>query len=148
MSFLSQLLQDVKEAVQHTARGETLVSNPDLTRFQRMVQRYVRVFFLVARWDVLKQLKLHAQALTYDTLLAIVPLLAVIFSIVKGLGLFGFDQHGRLWCELQPLDLVQVHEPDNIIPARLQGHLLHLELLFFDQITQLSQHLTPVQEPA
>ena len=80
MSFLSQLLQDVKEAIQHTARGETLVSNPDLTRFQRMVQRYVRVFFLVARWDVLKQLKLHAQALTSKTHLPTVLHLEFISS--------------------------------------------------------------------
>ena len=88
MSFLSQLFQDIRETVQHTAGGETSLHDPELNRFQRMLQRNLRVFFLVARLDSLKQIKLHAQALTADTLLALVPLLAVIFSIFNGLGGF------------------------------------------------------------
>ena len=66
------------------------------------------------------------------------------FYLVTGVGaVAGVRQEND--AGLQPFGLVQVHEPDDIIPARLQGHLLHLELLFFDQITQLRQHLTPVQ---
>ena len=58
----------------------------EMTRMRRWLGRYVRVIFLTARWQVYDNIKLHAQALTYDTLLAIVPLLAVIFSIFKGFG--------------------------------------------------------------
>ena len=51
-----------------------------------MLARQIRVFFLVARWEVYDRLKLHAQALTYDTLLALVPLLAVVLAVIKGFG--------------------------------------------------------------
>jgi membrane protein len=47
---------------------------------------YLRVLFMVARLEVLNRLKLRAQALTYQTLFAIVPLLAVIFVIFRGFG--------------------------------------------------------------
>ena len=81
--FLAKIAQDIRQALVPEAMGP---DGPTLNRFQRLIQHNVRIFFVVARWDVLKQLKLHAQALTYDTLLALVPLLAVIFSIFKGLG--------------------------------------------------------------
>jgi len=58
----------------------------DMSRARRWLGRYVRVIFLTARWQVYDNIKLHAQALTYDTLLALVPLLAVIFAIFKGFG--------------------------------------------------------------
>ncbi|HET6347090.1 MAG TPA: YhjD/YihY/BrkB family envelope integrity protein, partial [Myxococcota bacterium] len=58
----------------------------ETSRTQRLVARHLRVVFMVARWDVYDRLKLHAQALTYDTLLAIVPLLAVMMAVVKGFG--------------------------------------------------------------
>ncbi|MBI5511825.1 MAG: YihY family inner membrane protein [Deltaproteobacteria bacterium] len=65
----------------------------EVSRVRRIVGRYVRMTFLTARWEVYDNIKLHAQALTYDTLLAIVPLLAVIFAIFKGFG--GTDEIGR-----------------------------------------------------
>lgn len=61
-----------------------------ISQQRRSLARYVRVALLVARWDVISRLKLHAQALTYDTLLALVPLLAVVFAIFKGFG--GMEQ--------------------------------------------------------
>ncbi|MDP7040623.1 MAG: YhjD/YihY/BrkB family envelope integrity protein [Myxococcota bacterium] len=56
-------------------------------QFRTWLLATVRLFFLVARRRVYQQLKLHAQALTYDTMLALVPLLAVMFALVKGFGL-------------------------------------------------------------
>ena len=45
-----------------------------------------RVILSVARVEVFTRLRLHAQALTCDTLLALVPTLAVMFAIFKGFG--------------------------------------------------------------
>jgi membrane protein len=75
----------------HAARTTTkaLIDHDPLTemsRARRWLGRYVRVIFLTARWQVYDNIKLHAQALTYDTLLALVPLLAVVFAIFKGFG--------------------------------------------------------------
>ena len=55
-------------------------------RMQRLALRNARILALVARFDVLNRLKLHAQALTYDTLLALVPFLVVIFALIRGFG--------------------------------------------------------------
>ena len=58
-------------------------------RLHRIFTRNLRILWMLARLDVLKQLRLHAEALTYVTLLALVPLLVLFFSIIGNLGGFG-----------------------------------------------------------
>ncbi|MBI3178865.1 MAG: YihY family inner membrane protein [Deltaproteobacteria bacterium] len=58
----------------------------EMSRMQRLLARNIRVVFLVARREVYGSIKLNAQALTYDTLLALVPLLVVLFAVLKGFG--------------------------------------------------------------
>ncbi|MCK5689567.1 YihY/virulence factor BrkB family protein, partial [Myxococcota bacterium] len=58
----------------------------EMGRRQRLVATNLRVVLSVARLSVISKLKLHAQALTYDTLLALVPLLAVVFAIFNAFG--------------------------------------------------------------
>src|SRR5262249_39723018 len=62
------------------------VSRPEALRhggrLRRWFMRNTQVVMLVARWEVVDRLQLHAQALTYDSLLAMVPLLAVVFAVV------------------------------------------------------------------
>ncbi len=55
-------------------------------RLKRFVAKTIQVVVMVARLEVISRLQLHAQALTYDTMLAIVPLLAVIFAAIAGFG--------------------------------------------------------------
>src|SRR4051794_15526675 len=85
------MLKPLIRSWQHYLRG---LSQPlgEMSRMQRLLARNLRVLFLVARWDVYDRLKLHAQALTYDTLLAIVPLLAVMMAVVKGFGAMNADR--------------------------------------------------------
>ena len=82
-----QLIEALKRYPRHLleidARGE-------VGRAQRLLARQIRVVFLVARWEVFDRLKLHAQALTYDTLLALVPFVAVTLAVIKGFG--GMDR--------------------------------------------------------
>lgn len=68
------------------ARGIDVAAWHHADPWQRRIVRYLRVIWLVARWEVYERVTLHAQALTYDTLLAIVPLLAVVMAVVKGFG--------------------------------------------------------------
>jgi membrane protein len=56
------------------------------SRVHRFVLKVARVLLLVGRLDVVRQLQLSAQALTYDTLLALVPLVIVVFAVVSGFG--------------------------------------------------------------
>lgn len=60
----------------------------EMGHLRRVAAQHVQVVLLVMRWEVYDRLKLHAKALTYDTMLAIVPLLAVALSVVQGFGGF------------------------------------------------------------
>ena len=84
-SSINRLVSELRQTVAGDDQTET-DSSPQ--RFARLGRRNIRVFLNVARLDALKQLQLHAQALTYDTLLALVPLLAVLFSVFNALGGF------------------------------------------------------------
>ncbi len=61
-------------------------ADPASGRLTRFFAKTVEVIFLVARVEVLERVQLHAQALTYDTILGVVPLLAVIFAIAAAFG--------------------------------------------------------------
>src|SRR5690349_6328960 len=75
-----------QELIQSTRRLAEGGPRAGANHLQRLAANNVRVLFLVVRWDVYDRLKLHAKALTYDTLLAIVLLVAVIMVVVKGFG--------------------------------------------------------------
>jgi membrane protein len=57
-----------------------------LSGLQRNLYRQLRLFYLAARGFIDNRCLLLASALTYTTLLSLVPLLALMFSILKGLG--------------------------------------------------------------
>jgi membrane protein len=58
----------------------------DLTRVKRLLSSFMKIVFLVGRDFIENLVKLQAMALAFKTLLSIAPLLAVIFSILKGFG--------------------------------------------------------------
>jgi membrane protein len=57
-----------------------------LTSARGFVVRLLRVLQLAVGGFVEDQCLLHASALTYGTLMALVPILAIVFSVLKGLG--------------------------------------------------------------
>ncbi len=58
----------------------------DLTRFRRLIHSALKIVVMVGRDFVHNLVKLQAMALAFKTLLSLAPLLAVIFSILKGFG--------------------------------------------------------------
>lgn len=71
------------------------------TRWAALARRHLRVAYAVIRDLMAGQLNLHAMSLVYTTLLSMVPLLALSFSVLKAMGV-----HNRL----MPL-LYQFFEP-------------------------------------
>ncbi|MGH7770696.1 MAG: YihY/virulence factor BrkB family protein [Candidatus Binatia bacterium] len=57
-----------------------------LSRIHRYLYRHLRILYLVIKGFIDNRCLLLASALTYTTLLSLVPLLALMFSILKGLG--------------------------------------------------------------
>jgi len=84
------------------ARGLWSLDLTKLTRLQAFMIRQVKVLFFLIRQFYADKLLIHASALTYSSLLAIVPFLAVVFSIFKGLG-FHTDLGPYLSSLLSPL---------------------------------------------
>ena len=62
------------------------VKPSDLTRFKRAFYTLAKMVVMVARDFIANLVQLQAMALAFKTLLSLAPLLAVIFSILKGLG--------------------------------------------------------------
>jgi membrane protein len=58
----------------------------DLTRIKRFLSSFIKIVFLVGRDFIENLVKLQAMALAFKTLLSMAPLLAVVFSILKGFG--------------------------------------------------------------
>jgi len=58
----------------------------DLNRFKRLIHSLVKMGVMVAREFVANLVQLQAMALAFKTLVSLAPLLAVIFSILKGFG--------------------------------------------------------------
>lgn len=58
----------------------------ELTRFKRWLHTSLKIAVMVGRDSFQNLVKLEAMALAFKTLLSLAPLLAVIFSILKGLG--------------------------------------------------------------
>ena len=58
------------------------------------LKQIYRILYLTIRFFTRKRVMAQASALTYSTLLAIVPILAVIFAIARG---FGFNKYIEYW---------------------------------------------------
>ena len=57
-----------------------------MTRFKRLIHSLLKIGFMVTRDFIQNLVNLEAMALAFKTLLSLAPLLAVIFSILKGFG--------------------------------------------------------------
>ena len=62
----------------------------DFTKLKEVFQAVVRTAYLAVRFFTTKRVLNQASALTYSTLLAIVPILAVVFAIARG---FGYNKY-------------------------------------------------------
>src|SRR5918996_3260215 len=75
-------IQQIKNSIDQFWASEM----SELTRFKRVMQLLLKIGLMVSRDFIENLVKLQAMALAFKTLLSLAPLLAVIFSILKGLG--------------------------------------------------------------
>lgn len=80
---IADRFQRVISAIHEWSRKDTVEV---VSRWQRLALLNLRVALLVARPEVYQRVRLHAQALALKTLLAVIPLLAVVFAVFKGFG--------------------------------------------------------------
>lgn len=70
------------------------VSDDELSPVMRVVYGVLKTAILAIRFFTTKRVVTQAAALTYSTLLAIVPILAVVFAIARG---FGYNKYIEVW---------------------------------------------------
>ena len=61
---------------------------------KKYLKQVFRILYLSVRFFTAKRVMAEASALTYSTLLAIVPILAVVFAIARG---FGYNKFIEIW---------------------------------------------------
>ena len=83
--------------------------------------RIYRIMFLTIRFFTAKRVMTQASALTYSTLLAIVPILAVVFAIARG---FGYNKYIELWFRDALSSQPQAAET---IVGFVNGYLIHTQ---------------------
>ena len=66
----------------------------DTNTFEQLFREVVKILYLAIRFFTAKRVLTQASALTYSTLLAIVPICAVVFAIARG---FGYSIYIEMW---------------------------------------------------
>ena len=70
------------------------IPDEELSPVRRVVYEIIKIVSLAIRFFTTKRVMNQAAALTYSTLLAIVPILAVVFAIARG---FGYNKYIEVW---------------------------------------------------
>lgn len=70
------------------------VSSSKVSPVRWIIYEIIKIVVLAVRFFTTKRVMNQASALTYSTLLAIVPILAVVFAIARG---FGFNKYIEIW---------------------------------------------------
>lgn len=86
---------------------------------KKLVNQVYRTLWLTIRFFTTKRVMTQASALTYSTLLAIVPILAVVFAIARG---FGYNKYIELWFRDA---LSSQPQAADVIVGFVNGYLIH-----------------------
>ena len=70
------------------------IDSDELPAYKRVFFEIIKILFLAIRFFTTKRVLNQASALTYSTLLAIVPIMAVVFAIARG---FGYNKYIEVW---------------------------------------------------
>lgn len=95
------------------------ISHNDVSPWRYMLYSIIKKLIITVRFFTTKGVMRHASALTYSTLLSIVPILAVVFAIARG---FGYNRYIEAWFreafESQP-------QAADIIVGFVNSYLIH-----------------------
>jgi membrane protein len=95
------------------------ISDEELPPVKRLLFAIIKTAYLAIRFFTTKRVMTQASALTYSTLLAIVPILAVVFAIARG---FGYNKYIEVWFRDAFSSQPQVSE---VIIGFVNSYLVH-----------------------
>ena len=114
-------IASIKDFIQFLRVGIWRIPASELSPIRRIVYELIKIFSLAIRFFTTKKVLTQAAALTYSTLLAIVPILAVVFAIARG---FGFNKYIEVWFRDALSSQSQVAE---VIIGFVNSYLIHTQ---------------------
>ena len=84
----------MNKVIEFLTTGIWRIAKDDVTHAQFIMVGVLKKLLLAVRFFTAKRVMAQASALTYSTLLAIVPILAVVFAIARG---FGYNKYIEQW---------------------------------------------------
>lgn len=84
----------MNKVIEFLRTGIWRIAKDDVTHAQYIMVGVLKKLLLAVRFFTAKRVMAQASALTYSTLLAIVPILAVVFAIARG---FGYNKYIEQW---------------------------------------------------
>ena len=111
----------IKELMQFLQTDIWRVNPDELSAVRRLLYEVIKVLMLAIRFFTTKRVLTQAAALTYSTLLAIVPIMAVVFAIARG---FGYNKYIEMWFRDALASQPQVAD---IITEWVNSYLIHTQ---------------------
>lgn len=88
------MIKKIQALIEFFKTGIWRITAKDVSPTKFLLVGVLKKLILAVRFFLTKRVMTRASALTYSTLLAIVPILAVVFAIARG---FGFNKYIELW---------------------------------------------------
>ena len=151
----------MKESVRRFIRfmqvGIWQVAPGSVPPYRMLVYEILKKLMLAIRFFTTKRVMTQAAALTYSTLLAIVPIMAVVFAIARG---FGYNKYIEVWFRealaSQPkaaeaivgfVNSYLVHTKSGIFLGVGLVFMLYTVLMLVSNIEQTFNHIWQVKKP-
>ena len=109
----------MKQLIDFLTTGIWRISSGDVSPLKYLLVGIVKKVLLAVRFFTAKRVMTKAAALTYSSLLAIVPILAVVFAIARG---FGYNKYIEIWFRSALSTQPQVAE---MIIGFVNSYLIH-----------------------
>ncbi len=97
------------------------IDTTKLSPVKRLLLEALKIAYLAIRFFTTKRVMAQAAALTYSTILAIVPIMAVVFAIARG---FGYSKYIEVWFRDALSSQPQVAE---VIIGFVNSYLVHTQ---------------------
>ena len=133
------------------------ISPDEISPIRNFFYEIIKILILAIRFFTTKRVLSQASALTYSTMLAIVPILAVVFAIARG---FGYNKYIEVWfresLETQPqmaeliigfVNSYLVHTKSGIFLGVGLIFMLYTVLMLVSNIENTFNHIWQVKKP-
>jgi membrane protein len=111
----------LKQLINFLTTGIWRITSGDVSPLKYLLVGIVKKVLLAVRFFTAKRVMTKAAALTYSSLLAIVPILAVVFAIARG---FGYNKYIEIWFRSALSTQPQVAE---MIIGFVNSYLIHTQ---------------------